>query len=233
MKNSYLLFMTVILLLAFGLSACERSAASSMPGVESEEQYPVPDAEGTSDPMAQLEAITTQTAIAASGGVDAGAASADEEAAPAEKSVPTETPQPQAEPAQEEEEGETQQEEQAVSSEEVEEFPIPDQYTLQPGEFPFCIARRFDIAPSALLSANGLSSSTITYPGTVLTIPKDAPGYDLGPRALRTHPTTYVVRSGDTANSIACLFGDVDPRAILAKNGLEGSLPVGQTIQIP
>jgi LysM repeat protein len=118
---------------------------------------------------------------------------------------------------------------------EVSTYPVPDTYTLQTGEFPFCIARRFDIAPSALLSANNLSSTSPVYAGTVLTIPEDAPAYNLGARALRAHPTSYVVQSGNTVYSIACLFGDVDPRNIEAVNNLTGAytLSVGQTIQIP
>ena len=224
MKNSHFLVITLIVLLAFGLSACERSAGSAMPEAESGEGYPVP--EGTNAPMAELEYITTQTAMAESGVTDPGAAPAGEEVAPTEEVKPTETQQPDAEPEQEEEA-------QPQAEVEVEDYPVPDTYTLQPGEFPYCIARRFDIAPAALLSANGLSSSSMTYPGTVLKIPKDAGHYNLGSRALRAHPVSYVVRSGDTANSVACLFGNVDPRAILAVNNLQGSLPVGQTIQIP
>ena len=114
-------------------------------------------------------------------------------------------------------------------------YPVPDTYTLRTGEFPFCIARRFDIAPSALLSANNLTSASPVYAGTVLTIPENAPAYNLGNRALRAHPTSYVVQSGNTVHSIACLFGDVDPRNIEAANNLTGAytLSVGQTIQIP
>jgi len=232
MKNSHTLVVTVIVLLAFGLSACERSAAPSMPDAESGDLYPVPEAEGTNAPMAELEFITTQTAMAESGGADAGSAPAGDVVVPAAEEIkPTETQQPQAQPEQAQPQEEAEPEE--AESNDVDDYPVPDTYTLQPGEFPFCIARRFDIAPSALLSANGLSSSSMTYPGTVLKIPKNAAHYNLGSRALRAHPTTYVVRSGDTANSVACLFGNVDPRAILAKNGLQNSLPVGQSIQIP
>jgi LysM repeat protein len=117
----------------------------------------------------------------------------------------------------------------------VNEYPVPDTYTLQKGEFPFCIARRFDIAPSALLSANNLSSSSSISVGTVLTIPENAPAYNLGDRSLRAHPTSYVVQSGNTVYSIACTFGDVDPRNIEAANNLTGAytLSAGQTIQIP
>jgi len=228
MKNHHMLIIASIGLLVFGLSSCVRSASSSMPVAESGEQYPVPEAEVTSDAMTTLMTISTQTAVAANGGAAEAAAPMGEEAVPTEAIQPTETQQPQAEPTQEEAQPQTE-----TQTEVIEEYPVPDTYTLKSGEFPYCIARRFDIAPAALLSANCLSSSSMTYPGTVLKIPKGAGHFNVGPRALRAHPTTYVVRSGDTANSVACLFGDVDPRAILAKNGLDGALPVGQTIQIP
>ncbi len=122
-----------------------------------------------------------------------------------------------------------------VPKSDVSAFPVPDTYTLQSGEFPYCIARRFDIAPSALLSANNLTSTSAISAGTVLTIPQDAPAYNLGERSILAHPTTYVVQSGDTVNSIACQFGDVDPRNIEAANNLSGdyTLSVGQSIQIP
>jgi LysM repeat protein/ribosomal protein S21 len=112
---------------------------------------------------------------------------------------------------------------------------IPSSYTLKPGEFLYCIARRFDIAPSALLSANGFNRSSVIYPGTTLDIPKDASAFDEGSRAVRYHPTTYTVRGGDTINSIACLFGDVWPETIIAENDLAGSYELyeGQEIQIP
>ncbi len=226
MKNNHILLIALILLLTIGLSACEKSASSTMPGAEGEGEFPLPESEvGTPSALEALEAITTQTAIVESGG-EAAAPQGEEEASPAEEIKPTETPQPQPQP-------EPQAEEPEPEPVEVEDYPVPGTYTLKSGEFPYCIARRFDIAPAALLSANGLSSSSMTYPGTVLTIPKNAGHYNLGSRALRAHPTTYVVRSGDTASSVACLFGDVDPRAIKAVNDVGENLPVGRTIQIP
>ncbi len=230
MKSKHYLVVAAILLLAIGLSACERSASSAMPGTEGGGEFPLPEAEvGTPSALEALEAITTQTAIVAESGGDQNAAPQAEEAAPTEEVKPTETPQPEAQTEAEPVEQAEPEAEPVVA----EEYDIPSSYTLQPGEFPYCIARRFDIAPAALLSANGLSSSSMTYPGTVLTIPQGAGNFNVGPRALRSHPTTYVVQSGDTANSVACLFGDVDPRAIKAVNGIDGALPVGQTIQIP
>lgn len=110
----------------------------------------------------------------------------------------------------------------------------PGTYTLQKGEYPYCIARRYNISPAALLSANNLGMNTQVSIGTTLTLPADSP-WNSGTRALRAHPTTYTVRQGDTMNSVACLFGDVYPEYIAAANGLQpgGVLTAGQTINIP
>jgi LysM repeat protein len=56
-----------------------------------------------------------------------------------------------------------------------------------------------------------------------------------GERALKAHPADYTVISGDTINSIACEFGDVDPLAIAAANGLSSpyTLNAGSVIKIP
>jgi len=114
------------------------------------------------------------------------------------------------------------------------EYAVPDSYTLHEGEFPFCLARRFNINIDDLLNHNGLSRDAILYPGDVIEIPRNARPYN-GNRARRTHPTTYTVQSGETIYEIACLFGDVDPRAIAEVNdiGLEQSLQPGTVLQIP
>jgi LysM repeat protein len=110
----------------------------------------------------------------------------------------------------------------------------PATYTLQPGEFPYCIARRFDVDPDALLSLNGLSSGTIYRPNLSLRIPQS--GSFPGTRALRNHPVTYTVASSsETIYGIACLFGDVDPSAIAQANNIAPSaaLTSGQQLSIP
>jgi len=48
----------------------------------------------------------------------------------------------------------------------------PATYSLQPGEFPFCIARRYNVDPDQLLALSGLVDGVIYPPGTVLTIPQ-------------------------------------------------------------
>jgi LysM repeat protein len=109
----------------------------------------------------------------------------------------------------------------------------PTSYTLQKDEFPFCIARRFNVDIAELLSLNGLTADSQVPPGTTLQVPQSGE-WTAGERALRSHPTTYTVQANDTVNSIACYFGDVDPNAILAANNLaSSSITTGQTLTIP
>jgi LysM repeat protein len=118
--------------------------------------------------------------------------------------------------------------------------PKPPTYTLQREEFPFCIARRFNVDPYDLLRASNLTSPDIYYSGLVLTIPQNSvwPVQDLGPRSLRTHPTSYVVtgNADTTVQGVACKFGDVTPDAIVGANSgisLGSTLSVGQSVNIP
>jgi LysM repeat protein len=109
----------------------------------------------------------------------------------------------------------------------------PATYTLQEGEFVYCLARRFDVDPDQILSLNGLSQSTTIYPGTVLKIPQS--GSFPGARALRNHPTSYTASAGETLYGVACAFGDVDPSSIASANGLSvgTTLTSGQQLSIP
>jgi LysM repeat protein len=111
---------------------------------------------------------------------------------------------------------------------------VPSSYTLKQGEHPYCIARRFDIDPIQLLAVNGIGSDTVISPGLTLTIPQGTSGFP-PPRALRSHPATYTVQSGDTIYGIACLYGDVDPLAIAQANGLSEpyNLSAGTVLNIP
>ena len=109
----------------------------------------------------------------------------------------------------------------------------PATYTLQEGEFVYCLARRFDVDPAQILNLNGLAEGTTIYPGTVLKIPQS--GSFPGARALRNHPTTYTAAAGETLYSVACKFGDVYPDAIATANGLSvgTTLTTGQQLSIP
>jgi LysM repeat protein len=112
----------------------------------------------------------------------------------------------------------------------------PASYTLQKGEWPICIARRYDLDLGSFFSANGLNINSKPATGTVLTIPASGTwSANYGSRSLKAHPTTYSVVSGDTIYTIACRFGDVTPEAILAVNGLASASDIqpGMTLNIP
>lgn len=110
----------------------------------------------------------------------------------------------------------------------------PGTYVIQFGEFPYCLARRFDVDPDALLAANGLADGQNIQPGTALVIPSGSGGFP-GSRSLMAHPSTWIVDPGDTVYSIACAYGDVNPLSIVAANSLKGNyeLTVGAVLQIP
>jgi LysM repeat protein len=113
-------------------------------------------------------------------------------------------------------------------------FERPETYTVHKGEFPYCLARRFNVNAGDLLNINGLAANTQVSEGTVLTIPQSGE-WNAGERALKDHPTTYTVGVGETIYSIACDFGDVDPKAIIAANGLTDpyTLTSGTQLEIP
>ena len=113
--------------------------------------------------------------------------------------------------------------------------PRPASYTLQSGEWPFCIARRFNVDPDELLNLNGLVDSETVYPGLTLKIPQTGNPFP-GPRAWHAHPATYTVNSSDqTIFGIACYYGDIDPARIAQANGLSitSALTAGQSLSIP
>lgn len=109
----------------------------------------------------------------------------------------------------------------------------PATYTLQAGEYMWCLARRFDVGVGDLLSLNGMNANSQPYAGTVISIPQG--GTFGGGRMRNAHPTTYTVRAGDTIGGIACWYGDADPNTIFAANGLPAGsiITVGQVLQIP
>jgi LysM repeat protein len=148
----------------------------------------------------------------------------------------------------EEPEGEETEEEAEVPVEEVTpepeptevtipEITRPESYTLQADEFPYCIARRFDVNITSLLALNGLSTNSVLSPGAVLKIPQDSVWNTAahGARALRAHPATYTVSWNDNIYKVACYYGDVSPEQIIAANDLVAPYVIsqGQVLQIP
>ncbi len=119
----------------------------------------------------------------------------------------------------------------------ITEHEVPNNYTLSLGEWPYCLARRFDIDPAAILAANGLTEQQAANlsVGARLVIPVDEVGTFGAARQLRSHPTSYTTSGNDTFFSIACAFGDVWPENIAEANGMEldDELGGGVTLHIP
>lgn len=115
---------------------------------------------------------------------------------------------------------------------------LPGTYTLQKGEHPYCIARRYNVDPDELLALSGLTREQAysLVSGTVLKLPQTGKPFP-GTRALRSHPDTYTVADASmTVYGVACAYGDVDPAAIVQANSgltLASALTVGQQISIP
>jgi hypothetical protein len=128
------------------------------------------------------------------------------------------------------------------SSDEEEAEPTPDlnrpeTYSLNKGEWPFCIARRYNVDPIDLLNASGLSLESKPDVGFVLKIPQTGewPEQRFGHRYIREHPTMHEVSAGETLNSISCLYGDVDPSEIVEANELPEpyTISAGKMLRIP
>ncbi|MBI3160003.1 MAG: LysM peptidoglycan-binding domain-containing protein [Chloroflexi bacterium] len=207
------LVVVALIVSAMLLSACRQAASVAPPATQG-------DAGAQSQLEAILNAAGTQTAQAGGLGPEQGGGA--NETAEVGTGTPgasgglataTPTPKPTEEPL---------------------ELTVPDKYTLQKGEFPYCIARRFNINAAELLNANGLSPNGVFQPGLTLTIPKNAAQFD-GERSLAAHPTDYTVQSGDTFYSIACKFGDVWPEEIATANNTKvtAELNAGEVIKIP
>ena len=227
----------LFVLLALALSACNRTA-STAPTATATPKANFPKPVSTSG-MNAIEIAGTQTAVATAGlpmptiaGADAGLPTftplAGVNLTPA-SNQPTSLPSPTVGSA--------------ATAIVVTAAPLatagpiskPSTYVLHQGEFPYCLARRFNVNPDELLSLNGLSNNQSYYaPGTSITIPQSG-GTFPGSRALKSHPAKYTVAYGDTIYSIACEFGDVDPMGIVSANSLSGSysLTTGSSIQVP
>lgn len=220
----YVTLLLIVGILAAALSACELTAsqgpATATPVGGS---FPIP---GTNQNTGGIDfnTLSTQTAQAMITPPVIDQATPYAPPAVVETAVPVEPPQATAVPAEPT---------QPVTYVQATPGGPPANYTLQPGEFPFCIARRFDVNPYDLLSLNGLSDTSLVQPGTTLRIPQS--GSWVGDRSLINHPASYTVRTGDTIYSIACAYGDVSPDMIVLQNNLSApyTLTTGQTLVIP
>jgi LysM repeat protein len=213
------ILLAIIAITVLGLTSC-KLPASKGPEVTSD-GFPLPGGSEATSSGIDVSAFATQTAQAGQGFVTT---------TPSVPQNPTESQVPPSAtslpPAPE-----------ATSTEVtyVEATPggPPATYTLAQGEYPFCIARRFNVDINELLSLNGLTTNSYTYAGQVLQLPQTGHTF-VGERALKPHPDYYKIQAGDTLNTIACSYGDVSPDMIVLQNNLHSSdLPAGEVLLIP
>lgn len=203
-----------LIALALFASACTRSATTE------------PVNEATEDPLQSIfNTVATQTALAA--GIHEGP-DLDASATPTPTSLfgstATLAASPTAIPSV------------TTTAAPITELPVPSTYVLHEGEWPYCLARRFNIDPDELMAANGLNSSNANSlsVGTRLNIPTNARPFG-GDRSLKSHPAEYVATGSDTFYSIACAYGDVWPEHIAEANGMEldDNIAGGTQLHIP
>lgn len=212
----------IIGILVIGLASCKLPASKGPSTASSGDGFPVP---GETQPTSVIDlgALATQTAQAKPPVVVPPQATTTQVILPSETPYPvateippvptvTSTPIAYIQPTQ---------------------GALPTSYTLLEGEYPFCIARRFNVNVNELLTLNNLSPDTFFYGGEVLQIPQTGDPFE-GTRVLQEHPTTYTVMEGDTIGSIACSFGDVSPEMIAEQNNLSSyDLEPGTELVIP
>ncbi|TXK17845.1 LysM peptidoglycan-binding domain-containing protein [Homoserinibacter sp. GY 40078] len=125
-------------------------------------------------------------------------------------------------------------------------------YTIVTGDTISGIAKRFGVTTQAVLTANGLSWSSIIYPGQTIAIPgttlavenvssvtpidevDDPPSTPVVSTPAPVINSTYVIKTGDTISSIAKKF-DVSIQKLLDANGLSWSsiIYAGRSLTIP
>jgi len=122
-------------------------------------------------------------------------------------------------------------------------------YTIVKGDTISRIASRLGVSTQSILSANGLSATSIIYPGQTLAIPgaSSAPvaatpvaAAPVAAAPVKATPApvasagSYVIQSGDTISRIAAKFG-ISTQALLSANSLSISSVIyaGRTLVIP
>ena len=113
-------------------------------------------------------------------------------------------------------------------------------YLVQPGDTLYSIARRSGMSLNSLLTLNGLSQSSVIYPGQSLTISQSdsrvatKSSYTAKPLASGVSTSgTYTVQAGDTLYGIARRSG-MNLNTLLSLNGLSQSSVIhpGQTLKV-
>ena len=230
-KRLLIIAMTALLVLSITSCVMKKSTPPPQPTFSESEESLFPEPETGTNSLDMLSPLATQTALGAAGHTldqtpsdisltPNGSETPETQAAPTLQPLATNTPDLQTPvvmnvPA-------------ATSG------PPPATYTLQKGEFPYCIARRFNVNVGTLLSLNGLNLNSKPAAGVTLKIPQDGVPFGAA-RALHTHPATYTITTNDSIYSVACYYGDVDPMVIAQTNNLQApyTLTAGQTLSIP
>jgi membrane-bound lytic murein transglycosylase D len=99
-------------------------------------------------------------------------------------------------------------------------------HTVQKGESPYSIARRYGVPVERLLEANGFTKRTLIHPGQQIKVP------GMAGETTVVSTKTYKIRRGDTLAKIARNF-DTSVDRLKAANNLDGdALFPGQTLVI-
>ncbi|HKJ37787.1 MAG TPA: LysM peptidoglycan-binding domain-containing protein [Anaerolineales bacterium] len=229
-KNRGITIASTLLLVAFLVSACQQPY-STPPAVTNTPMDPnslFSTPLGEPDSMQDVENFITQTALAGEPGAAVATATPGDAAVATETSTPIIDLNPTATATQAV----------AVATTAAAPAASGSEWILRNGEFPYCIARRYNVDPTDLIKASGLSSPDIYYEGQKLIIPQNSTWpASLGSRTLLNHPSTYTVTGNSdlTIYGVACKYGEISPASIAQNNNLsvDAALTVGQTLNIP
>lgn len=111
---------------------------------------------------------------------------------------------------------------------------LPAEVTVLEGDTVSSVAARHGLSTAEVLAENGLSWSSLIFPGQRLALPGGAAAASTAPAVPRPEIERHVVEAGDTVSGIAAAHGlDVD--VVLSANGLSRASLIfpGQAIVLP
>lgn len=110
----------------------------------------------------------------------------------------------------------------------------PTTYVVAAGDTISDISVRYGLSTASVLALNGLSWSSLIFPGQELKLTASGPIAPVAPEAPEPSAGRYTIVAGDTISAIADRFG-VSTLSILSANGLGWSSIIypGQTLAIP
>ena len=206
-KHLSSLVFAALIMLALTMTACTRSASTPPPS-ETEEATPVGDTDSQATMEAIASAIVAKTEQAA-------------KAMTTETATATETPETSGTPV-------------AVTPEATPTSGEITEYTVQPGDWIFKIARQFGVEPEDIIELNELTSPSQIYPGLVLKIPAPSGVVETPEATGVAGGVVHVVQPGEWIWQIARKYG-VDPQSIIDANNLTNPALIypGQELVIP